>query len=306
MRILITGGSGFLGQALTRVLLARGDEVIILSRAPERHRSSRHGSIWVTDLSQIHGSVDAVINLTGANLFSLPWTRKRQQYLHDSRVATSWKLVSWLCSQAHPPKCLLSGSAIGIYGDQGEQALTEESAAGSDWAAALVADWEHATQHAAATGIRTVLLRTGLVLGNGGLLKPLLPVFKLGLGGSLGNGQFWYSWIHLEDWVRATLFLLDSEEAFGPWNLTAPHPVRYAEFASTLGRSLHRPVWLTPPRWALRLLLGKRANLMLASTKALPQRLQEAGFQWQYPGLNDTAMASILASTTPATGKLNR
>jgi uncharacterized protein (TIGR01777 family) len=306
MRILITGGSGFLGQALTRALLARGDEVIILSRTPARQHGKSYASTWVTDLDQIQGSVDAAINLAGANLFSHPWTRKRQQYLHDSRVATSWKLVSWLCSQDKPPQCLLSGSAVGFYGDQGEQALTEESPADSDWAATLVADWEQATEHAAATGIRTVLLRTGLVLGNGGLLQPLLPVFKLGLGGSLGNGQFWYSWIHLEDWVRATLFLLDSEAASGPWNLTAPQPTRYADFASTLGRSLHRPVWLTPPRWALGLLLGKRAKLMLASTKALPQRLQEAGFQWHYPELNDTTMSDIIAATSAAASRLNR
>ncbi len=285
MRVLITGGSGFLGQALTQALLQRGDEVVVLSRTPTRHVARNLAGEWVSDLQQISTPVDVVVNLAGANLFSHPWTRAHKQTLHDSRVALTWKLVSWICSQGQPPKVLLSGSAIGFHGDSGEKALTEVSPPGKDWAATLVQDWESATQRAAETGVRTVLLRTGLVLGQGGLLKPLLPLFKAYLGGSLGAGQFWYSWIHLQDWVNATLFLLDRQDASGPWLLTAPHPVRYREFADTLGKTLQRPVWLTPPGWALRLLLGQRAGLMLGSMKAQPARLQEAGFVWQFPEL---------------------
>jgi uncharacterized protein len=295
MRILITGGSGFLGQALTKALLQRGDEVIILSRSPTTLVARRLASEWVSDLQQIRTPVDAVVNLAGANLFASPWTRARKQLLHDSRVALTWKLVSWMVSQEQPPKVFLSGSAIGFHGDGGEQALTEGSARGKDWAATMVQDWEAATQPATDTGVRTVLLRTGLVLGHGGLLAPIMPLFKAYLGGSLGAGQFWYSWIHVQDWVRATLFLLDHSAASGPYLLTAPNPVRYSEFARTLGRVLQRPVWLTPPGWVLRLLLGQRAGLMLGSTKALPARLQAAGFQWHFPAL-DEALTNIATS----------
>lgn len=285
MRVLVTGGSGFLGQALTRALLARGDEVIILSRNPATHVARRAGSGWVQELAQIDTPVDAVVNLAGANLFAAPWTQARKQLLHDSRVALTWKLASWILSQPTLPKVFLSGSAIGFHGDGGEQALTEQSPPGSDWAATLVQDWENATRRVEEAGVRTVLLRTGLVLGHGGLLGPILPLFRAYLGGSLGAGKFWYSWIHLQDWVRATLFLLDRRTASGPYLLTAPEPVRYGDFAHTLGKVLQRPVWLTPPGWVLRLLLGQRAALMLSSTKALPARLQEAGFQWQFPEL---------------------
>ena len=201
--------------------------------------------------------------------------------------------MSWICAQGEPPRVLLSGSAIGFYGIGGEQALTEDSAAGTDWASTMVGDWEKSTTPAASVGVRTVLLRTGLVLGDGGLLKPLLPLFRARLGGSLGNGQFWYSWIHVQDWVRATLLLLDSANAAGPYNLTAPHPVRYREFADALGAALQRPVWLTPPAWALRAILGERANLMLGSTKALPKRLEDMGFEWKYPELSE-ALAAII------------
>jgi hypothetical protein len=293
MRVLVTGGSGFLGQALTRALLARGDEVIILSRNPATHVARRAGSVWVQELAQIDTPVDAVVNLAGANLFAAPWTQARKQLLHDSRVALTWKLASWILSQPTLPKVFLSGSAIGFHGDGGEQALTEQSPPGSDWAATLVQDWENATRRVEDAGVRTVLLRTGLVLGHGGLLGPILPLFKAYLGGSLGAGKFWYSWIHLQDWVRATLFLLDRRTASGPYLLTAPEPVRYGDFARTLGKVLQRPVWLTPPGWVLRLLLGQRAALMLSSTKALPARLQEAGFQWQFPELEGALRAIV-------------
>ncbi|MES3008435.1 MAG: TIGR01777 family oxidoreductase [Pseudomonadota bacterium] len=285
MRILITGGSGFLGQAMSRAFTARGDEVYILSRHPQLHLLHKTGTHWIGSLDQLQQPIDTVLNLTGANLFSRPWTARRRQALRDSRIAATEKLVNWICSQPQPPRVLLSGSAIGFYGDGGEQALTEDCCAGSDWASTLVQDWEKAAALAAPAGVRTILLRTGLVLGDGGLLKPLLPLFRYGLGGSLGHGGFWYSWIHLQDWINAVLFLLDSAQAQGPFNLTAPHPVRYHEFANALGQSLRRPVWLTPPTWALRLLLGERSNLMLGSTKALPSRLQDAGFQWQHEHL---------------------
>ncbi|WLD58043.1 TIGR01777 family oxidoreductase [Salinispirillum sp. LH 10-3-1] len=289
MRILITGGSGFLGQALAKDLQQHGHDVVILSRQPEQQarRATDTAALWVGSLDDIKEPVEAVVNLTGANLFALPWTEGRKATLWQSRVTLTEQLVAWMLKQPVPPHTLLSGSAIGFYGDAGDQPLTEDSPVGSDWAASMVAAWERATEPAAQAGIRTLNLRTGLVLGNGGLLKPLLPLFKAGLGGSLGNGQFWYSWIHLDDWVAAVVALLGTPEAKGPYNLTAPHPVRYREFADTLGATLHRPVWLTPPAWVLKPLLGQRAALMLSSTRALPHNLTTSGFQWQYDNLQE-------------------
>lgn len=295
MRVLITGGSGFLGRALSASLCQLGHEVIIHSRDPQR-QAKRHETLevqWVAQLNDVQGDLDAVINLTGANLFALPWTAKRKATLWRSRVDHTQMLVDWMVQRPVRPAVLLSGSAIGIYGDAGDTLLTEASPVGSDWAATLVQAWEAAAQDAERAGIRTVLLRTGLVLGQGGLLQPLIPLFRFGLGGSLGRGTFWYSWIHLNDWVAATVALLGSAQAQGAYNLTAPRPVRYKAFAAALGRVLRRPVWLTPPSWALQLLLGERAQLMLASTGVLPERLQQEGFEWQYTQLDD-ALAAVI------------
>lgn len=293
MRILISGGSGFLGQALSTALIERGDYVIVWSRDTQSNARSKTASEWVSTLDEITEPVDAVINLTGANLFSGIWTKARKKTLRSSRIEITKTLIHWLSAQTTAPRVLLSGSAVGFYGSCGETPLTEDAPKGEDWAAQLVADWEAAT--AVPSGqldtMRTVYLRTGLVLGNGGLLQPLKPLFKLGLGGSLGKGQFWYSWIHIQDWVNATLFLLDTESAKGPYNLSAPNPVRYAQFANALGQALHRPVWLTPPAWLLNRLLGEQAGLLMGSTKAIPERLQDAGFEWQYSDIHEALEA---------------
>ena len=286
MRVLITGGSGFLGSALARQLAGDGHELVILSRNPNRHSSKlTFAADWVKRLEDIQSPVDAVVNLAGANLFTLPWSRRRKDTLWRSRIETTERLVQWMQQQEQPPQALLSGSAVGFYGDQGDSLLTEVSPYGNGWSTEMVVAWENAASAAERAGIRTVYLRTGLVLGNGGFMQPLLPTFKLGLGGSLADGQFWFSWIHLQDWVNAVCFLLQTPTLNGPVNLTAPEPVRYQEFARTLGEVLHRPVWLTPPRWVLKPALGERSELMLSSTRAVPQQLQDAGYSWQYATL---------------------
>lgn len=286
MRVLITGGSGFLGSTLAQRLAGEGHEVLILSRHPARHAARQSFKAqWIGDLNEIKEPVQAVVNLAGANLFTLPWTQKRKQTLEHSRTNTTERLVQWMQQQEQPPEVFLSGSAVGFYGDQGDSLVTEVTDYGAGWPAKMVVAWENTASEAERLGIRTVYLRTGLVLGNGGFLKPLLPAFKLGLGGSLADGQFWFSWVHVQDWVSAVLFLINTPTMSGPVNLTAPEPVRYRDFARTLGRTLHRPVWLTPPRWALKPILGERTDLMLASTRAVPQQLQDAGFSWQYPTL---------------------
>lgn len=292
MRVLITGGSGFLGQALARALQAEGHDLVIYSRRPDQQRRRSHVSAqWVGRFNDIQGPVDAVVNLAGANLFTMPWTENRKSTLRKSRVQTTEHLVTWMTGLEQKPAVFLTGSAVGFYGDQGEVELTENGEAGTDWSAKMVAAWENSAKPAEDAAIRTVYLRTGPVMGNGGMLKPLLLAFKLGLGGSLGRGDFWFSWVHEQDWVRAVLFLLNTTPLHGPFNLTAPQPVRYREFAQTLGQTLHRPVWLSPPAWALKPVLGERSELVMASTRAVPEKLQEAGFNWHYPDLKSALEA---------------
>lgn len=294
MRVLITGGSGFLGRALARKLTEDGHQLVILSRNPDK-QSRRHDfpADWVGRLDDVTEPVNTVVNLAGANLFTLPWTRSRKETLMQSRIRTTENLVRWMSQQAQPPEVFLSGSAVGFYGDQADALLTEEHDYGRGWPTEMVVAWENAAQAAEKANIRTVYLRTGLVMGRGGMLKPLLPAFKFGLGGSLGDGQFWFSWVHLDDWVNAVRFLMTTPTLSGPFNITAPNPVRYGDFARTLGRTLRRPVWLTPPRWALKPVLGERTELMMASTRAIPQRLRDAGFEWRHEQL-EAALSDIV------------
>lgn len=286
MHILITGGSGFLGQALARALTQAGHSLTLHSRQPQRHQQRcQLGAHWVQHFNEITQPVDAVVNLTGANLFTLPWTASRKQALWNSRIHTTEQLVQWMQSLATPPKAFLSGSAIGFYGDCAEQVCTEDHAGGNDWPALLVQAWEAAAQPASELGVRTVFLRTGPVLGQGGLLPPQKLLFQAGLGGSLGRGNFWFSWIHIADWVGAVQHLLSADDVSGPVNLTAPEPVRYRDFAASLGRVLKRPVWLSPPLWALKPVLGQRTGLITASTRAEPVALNTLGYAWQFPNI---------------------
>ncbi|MCH8552022.1 MAG: TIGR01777 family oxidoreductase [Natronospirillum sp.] len=292
MRILICGGTGFLGQALAKRLLQDGHELVIHTRHPERHRSrGRLQAEWVADFEQIAAPVQAIVNLTGANLFTLPWTRRRKNDIWTSRIDTTNRLVAWIEAQTQKPEVLLNGSAVGFYGDREDTLLTEVSEPGSGWSTEMVMAWENAAIGAEKAGIRTVLLRTGPVLGEGGMLQPLQLAFKFGLGGSMGDGQFWFSWIHQADWVEAVRFLIRTPTLQGPVNLTSPNPVRYRDFALTLGQTLRRPVWLTPPGWALKPLLGERAELIMSSTRAMPQQLADAGFEWRYPDIGSALKA---------------
>jgi len=286
MHILITGGSGFLGQALAHSLHQAGHRLTLHSRTPERQQhKAQVPAHWIQRFDEIDTPVDAVVNLTGANLFTLPWTAGRKNTLWHSRIDTTEALVNWMRAQAQKPKVFLSGSAIGFYGDCGEDICAEGHSGGSDWAAQLVQAWEAQAQPAQDLGIRTVFLRTGPVLGAGGLLPPQKLLFQFGLGGSLGRGEFWFSWIHINDWVGAVSHLLTDERALGPVNLTSPEPVRYRTFAETLGRALKRPVWLSPPLWALKPVLGQRTDLITASTRAEPHQLNTLAYQWQFPDL---------------------
>lgn len=296
MRILITGGTGLIGRNLCRLWLAEGHELYVWSRTPERVKGlcgeAVHGVGELRELDEV--KLDAVINLAGAPIADRPWTQKRRQLLRDSRIALTDHLVKWLASLADKPEVLISGSAVGWYGDGGEQPLTESSPAQSeDFATQLCADWETAALAAEPLGVRVVLIRTGLVItGQGGFLSRLLPLFRLGLGGPQGSGQQWMPWVHLDDEVALINHVLHQQEARGAYNACAPEPARNKDFAKALGKQLGRPAVLPVPGFVLKLMLGEMAGLLLGGQNIRPERTQEIGFEFKYPDLK-SALATL-------------
>ncbi len=295
--VTITGGRGLIGTALTGALRQRGDQVRILSRSPDPGEFRWNPDSGELDLAAFEGS-DAVIHLAGEGIATGRWTADRMTRIRSSRRDGTALVASALGMLTHPPAVLLSASAIGIYGNRGDTILTESSPLGSGFLPEVGREWEGATSPASMVGIRTVLLRIGLVLTpDGGILRRLLPPFRLGLGGPLGNGQQWMSWIALPDLVAAILFLLDGRVA-GAVNLTAPAPVRNAEFTSLVAATLHRPALFRVPAFALRLAFGSLADeALLSSQRVEPARLVAAGFPFRYPQLAP-ALTSLLGPKT--------
>jgi len=297
MHILLTGGTGLIGRRLCRHWLDQGHQLSVWSRKPDQVTrlcgAGVRGIAHPDDIGSQH--VDAVINLAGAPIADRPWTRKRKMLLWDSRITLTEQLITWLERREQKPDVLISGSAVGWYGDGGERELDEESAPVSeDFASQLCIAWEETAQRAEAFGIRVVLLRTGLVLANeGGMMQRLLPPFKLGMGGPIGNGRQWMPWVHIEDQIAAIDFLLNREDAQGPYNACAPSPVRNRDFAKTLAAVLHRPAFMPMPAVALRLLLGELSILLLGGQRARPNRLQAAGFTFRFTDLH-AALENLL------------
>ncbi|RJX73416.1 TIGR01777 family oxidoreductase [Pseudomonas sp. LS-2] len=297
MHILLTGGTGLIGRRLCRYWHDQGHQLTVLSRKPEEVPRlcgpSVRGIAHPDDIGAQH--VDAVINLAGAPIADRPWTRKRKMLLWDSRITLTEQLITWLERRDQKPNVFISGSAVGWYGDGGERELDEESAPVSeDFASQLCIAWEETAQRAQALGIRVVLLRTGLVLANeGGMMQRLLPPFKMGMGGPIGNGRQWMPWVHIEDQIAAIDFLLNQQDAQGPYNACAPSPVRNRDFAKTLAAILHRPAFMPMPAVALRLLLGELSILLLGGQRARPSRLQAAGFTFRFTDLH-AALENLL------------
>lgn len=284
-RVAISGASGLIGSALAASLRADGHQVQPLRRG----RSARPGEIgWdpaagVVDAAALDG-VDAVVNLAGEPI-DHRWTAERKRRIRESRVGATTLLARTLAGLARPPRVFLSASAVGIYGDRGDEILDERSTLGTDWLARLVQDWEAAAEPASAAGIRVVRLRTGVVLSpRSGMLARVLPFFRAGVGGPMGRGRNWMSWISLTDAVRALRFLLDAERIAGPVDVVAPNPVRNSEFADILGVVLRRPAILPVPAFALELVYGEMAReTILASQRAEATVLREAGFEYEWP-----------------------
>jgi uncharacterized protein len=289
MRVAITGSSGLIGTALADHLrLNRVDVVRLVRRPPVTGAEVRWdpaapdgGLRW-----SAVGTVDAVVHLSGAPVAGARWTPARKQVLRASRIDSTAALVRAVLAADTPPAALLTGSAIGWYGDTGDRTVDETAPAGSGFLATLVRDWEAAAEPAASAGLRVVRLRSGVVLSRtGGMLRPLLPPFRLGLGARIGAGSQYLSWISIADHVRAVTFLLGRPDISGPVNLTAPLPATNAEFTRALGAAVRRPALLTIPGWTVRLALGELATELLGSSRVQPARLQQTGFDFDYSAI---------------------
>jgi len=296
--ILITGGTGFLGQHLVRRLSKRGYDVTVLSRDVDKVKRTfgalAHPSTRIADLPDA-GHFKAVINLAGAGIFDRRWTEARKHILRDSRIRLTQDLADWINASQTSPEVLISGSAIGIYGDQGDTELDENSDSRADFSQQLCADWEHAALQAA-NSTRVCLIRTGLVLGrDGGLLQRMRLPFQFGLGGAIGDGRQWMSWIHLEDWLAIVERMIDEPGMRCAYNATAPNPVTNQAFSTRLAETLQRPMLLPLPASFMKLLLGEMAALVLGSQRVVPQRLLAEGFHFQYPELQ-AALRALLHS----------
>ena len=286
MRVLITGGTGFIGQALCPRLAAAGHDVVVLSRQSQPALPAG-ATRSVTRLGELDaGEFDAVINLAGAPIGDARWTAARKQLLLDSRTQTTVRLVEWMGKSARRPKALLSASAVGYYGEQGDRPITEDTPPTRGFTHELCAAWEREAEKAVALGLRVCLMRIGVVLDRGGgALAKMLPAFRLGAGGRLGSGEHYFPWIHRDDMVAIVQWLLENPQASGAYNAGAPNPVTNAEFTLALGEALGRPTVLPMPAAALRLLFGEMSELLLVSDRMLPQRLLNEGFEFRYPDI---------------------
>jgi hypothetical protein len=289
MNILITGGTGFIGSALTKRLVEQGHVVTVLSRSPDKVTEiCGSGVNALSSLTQLktEDSYQVIINLAGAPIFDVRWNEDRKQLIRDSRIGLTEQLISCIARMTVKPELLISGSAIGYYGDQGDTVLTEQSTPYEDFSQQLCADWEAAAKQAEQFGVRVCLIRSGLVIADGGgFLQRMLPGFRLGLGGRLGNGRQWISWIHRQDWINIALTMIADSTMHGAYNATAPNPVTNAEFTRILAQCLNRPALLTVPAWLLKTLLGEMSQLLLGSQRVMPERLLAQGFEFQYDNL---------------------
>lgn len=296
MRVLVTGATGFIGRPLCRELVKAGHAVTAVTRDPARAKVRVDPAVRLVGWQGFRGPTqelttalaenEVVINLAGEPIAARRWSPQVKSDLRASREGTTSALVTACAKQTQRPVLFVSGSAIGYYGPRGDDVLTEESPSGSGFLASLCREWEGAARAAERLGVRVALIRIGVVLGrDGGALGKMLPAFKLGLGGPLGKGNQWMSWIHLEDLVRLFIFIMEQAPS-GPVNATAPEPVTNRRFVRTLGRVLHRPAWLPAPGFAVKLLLGEMAEeLLLTGQRVTPARAQTLGFHFLHPDL---------------------
>ena len=300
MRILVTGATGLIGRGLCQSLLDDGHAVIGLSRRPE----SAHG-VPVTEMrrwdamsgpptAEALAGVEAVIHLAGEPIAARRWSDEQKRRIRDSRVVSTRHLVNGLCTMAEKPVIFISSSAVGFYGDRGDELLDERSPAGRGFLPEICQAWEHEAEQARPAGIRVVLVRTGVVLSReGGALEKMMLPFKLGLGGRLGNGRQWFPWIHIDDLIGIYRYALANASIAGPVNGTAPAPVTNAGFTSQLAGALHRPAFMSMPEFILRAAMGEMSDLLLSGQRVLPNAMIAAGYRFRFSTLA-AALADLL------------
>lgn len=301
MRIILSGGTGFIGAAVIKAFSQAGHTIVLLSRSPRRSPIlSSAVSIESWDgkspgpwMHQLEVS-DAVINLAGESIGGGRWTQQRKMVLMSSRIDPTRALVNAIAQASRKPKIMISASAVGYYGDVPEGDVAESDPAGNDFLARLCVDWEREAYRAEQFGVRVICTRTGVVLdeGGGALTRMLLP-FKLFAGGWFGSGRQWFPWIHREDVAQAILFALTNERLTGAVNLSSPDIVTTKDFCRNLAQTLHRPCWAPVPGFVLKLALGEMSDILLKGQKVIPAKLQAAGFVWKYPSL-EGALTKIL------------
>jgi uncharacterized protein len=300
MKVVVAGGSGFLGRALVGRLSAGGHEVVVLSRTARDAAAGHARAVaWRPDgtagaWAGVIDGADAVVNLAGESVADGRWTTRRKQALEQSRVSSTRSLVAAMAGASRRPPLLISGSAVGYYGDAGDRVITESDSPGHDFLADLCVTWEAEARKSETLGCRVALIRTGIVLArDGGALKKLLPPFLMFVGGPIASGRQFMPWIHRDDWLSLVTWLIERRDASGPFNLTAPNPVRNRDFSRALGHALHRPSVLPAPGLALRLLLGEMADVALISgQRVVPKRALDEGFVFKYPTI-ESALAAV-------------
>jgi len=294
---LITGGTGLIGSALCRLLASSENHITVLSRTPENvAQRCGENTVAVSNLQQISQStpIDIVINLAGAPIADKRWSTKRKALLESSRIKLTQDLVDWMIQRQNKPETLISGSAVGWYGDRGDTILNEQSDSNDEYTHQLCEKWEQAALRAGQVGIRVCIVRTGLVLSSqGGFLSKMRLPFTLGLGGKLGKGEQFMPWIHIEDMVDILEYLSLHENLKGIFNVCSPNPVTNQTFTTTLAQKLGRPAFFTTPAFVLKLLLGEMSRLLLTGQRAMPAKLIKNGFKFHYNDLS-TALDNVL------------
>ena len=306
MRVIITGGSGLIGRALTESLVSDGHEVIILSRNPAKisHLSAGAKAVgWdartAAGWGPLADAAEAIVNLAGESIKGkgfLPsrWNRRRKLSILQSRLDAGAAVVEAVQQASRKPKVVVQASAVGYYGPRGEEAVKEQDIPGGDFLAGVCAGWEASTASVEKLGVRRVVVRTGLPLTlKGGAFPPLALPFRLFAGNTYGSGRQFYPWIHFSDMLAALRFFIDNSRASGPYNLSAPNPVSNRDFARTLGRVMRRPAWLPVPRFALQFAFGEVSTVVMDGQRAEPQKLLKEGFKFRYPDL-EPALRDLL------------
>ena len=289
MRVLVSGSTGLIGSSLVRSLESGGHDVVRLLRP--QSRASANGIMWdpaagSLDAREVEG-FDSVVHLSGENIANRRWSEAQMARIRDSRIGSTTLLAETLASLDSPPSVLACASAGGYYGDRGVELLDEDASVGTGFMAEATKEWEDATGPAASAGIRVVNLRIGVVLtAAGGMLSRVLPIFKLGIGGRLGSGSQYMSWLTRSDVIDATVWTLEHDDLSGPVNVSSPNPVTNKEFTRALGRALRRPAVLVVPTFALRIMQGDLSEVVMSSARMAPARLRESGFEFRHPEID--------------------